>query len=347
MDDLSKPKQHQFGKDRGRGNLLGVAPYMVQRDYASSDSFFDKLNTCLSNARHQNWFNEKTIVLFPEYIGTWLALAGEAESIFDSVSLDLAERKLVFHHPLGFFARWVESSETGRSEAAFFRMKAKQMSEIYQDVFSQLAREYNATIVAGSIVLPPLHFASGKLSLTRGPLQNVSVVFQPDGAPHPHVIAKAFPTEREKPFTQPGRADSIPSFDTPAGRLGALICADSWYPQAYEPLKKQGIDILAVPSYDVNGMRQWTAPWAGYNGWDAPDDVNINDVKTLTEGEAWKNYSLAGRIASSGAKFGMNIFLRGKIFDQDLGGWPATVVRADEVFVEEQTDQAAMFNLWL
>jgi hypothetical protein len=347
MDDLSKPNQHQFGKDRGRGNLLGIAPYMVQRDYISRDSFFDTLNGYLCSAQQQNWLNEKTIVLFPEYIGTWLALAGERENIFRAPNLDAAELRMVLNHPLPFIAQWIKSNEQGRMEAAFFRMKAKQMAEIYQDVFSQLAREYNATIVAGSIVLPPLQLASGKLSLTRGPLQNVSVVFGPDGVPQTNVITKIFPTEREKPFTQPGRTESIPSFATPAGRLGVLICADSWYPQAYAPLKKQGIDILAVPSYDVNGMRQWTAPWAGYNGWDAPSDVIANDAKTLTEGEAWKKYSLAGRIASSGADYGMNVFMRGKIWEQDLGGWPATVVRADEVFVEEQTNQAAMFNLWL
>lgn len=28
--------------------------------------------------------------------------------------------------------------------------------------------------------------------------------------------------------------DDIPVFDTPVGKLGVLVCADSWYPEAYK-----------------------------------------------------------------------------------------------------------------
>ena len=319
--------------------MLGIEPYMIQQDYASKDSFFDKLNNYLLAARREKWLDEKTIVVFPEYTGTWLVLAGESEETFRAASLNWAERGMVFRHPLKFLSYFLKAKEKGKAEAAFFRMKASQMADIYQDVFSQLARDHKVTIVAGSIVLPAPHIASGRLTLTSGSLQNVSVVFGPDGALHPHVIAKAFPTARELPFTVPARAENIRSFETPAGRLGVLICADSWYPQAYLPLKQQQIDLLAVPSYDVFGMEQWNRPWAGYSGWPAPEDVDLNDVASLTEGQAWKKYALAGRIRSIGVTKGLNVFLRGKIWDQDLGGWPATVVRDDEVFIEEQTQR--------
>jgi hypothetical protein len=43
----------------------------------------------------------------------------------------------------------------------------------------------------------------------------------------------------------------------------------------------------------------------------------------------------------------MNIFLRGKLWDQDFGGWPATLVSEDDVFVEQQTQKAAILSLWL
>jgi hypothetical protein len=75
--------------------------------------------------------------------------------------------------------------------------------------------------------------------------------------------------------------------------------------------------------------------------------VDIRDIKNITEGQAWQKYSLEGRIRTSGAKYGMNIFLRGKFWDQDFGGNPATLVRDHEIFVEEITQQAAMLNLWL
>jgi hypothetical protein len=254
---------------------------------------------------------------------------------------------MVFHHPLKFVAKLFASKEKGKAEAAFFRLKADQMAGIYQDVFSQLARDYAVTIVAGSIVLPAPQISSRRLILTEGPLHNTSIVYQPDGIPYPHLIYKAFPTAKELLFTKPASASDIPYFETPAGRLGVLICADSWYPQAYVPLKEQRIDLLAVPSFGSFAVQGWNQPWLGYDGWQAPADADFNDVQKITEGQAWKKYSLAGRIRSSGATHGINVFLRGKLWDQDSGGWPATLVRDGDVFIEEQTDKAAILSVWL
>ena len=347
LDKLSIPNIHQIGNDRGRGNLVGIEPYMVPQDYASKESLFNKLNGYLFVAQRETWLNEKTIVVFPEYVGSWLVLAGEREKIFQVDTFNAAERIMVLSNPLRFIAKWLTSREKGKAEAAFFRMKSKQMAEIYQGVFSQLAREYAVTIVAGSIVLPALHISNGRLILTEGPLYNTSVVFQSDGKPYPHSIEKAFPTGEEKPFIASAPVSDLPSFETPAGRLGVLVCADSWYPQAYVPLKKQNIDLLAVPSFGAFATYTWNDPWLGYNGWPAPADVDLKDLQNLTEGQAWNKYALAGRIRASGATYGMNVFLRGKLWDRDAGGWPATLVREDEVFVEEQTGKAAILSLWL
>lgn len=347
MNELFLPNLHQLGDDRGRGNMLGIAPYMIPQDYASKESFFQKLDGYLSAAQREKWLNEKTIVIFPEYIGTWLVLAGESEKIFQAASLNAAEQALVLRHPLKFSAYWLTSRERGRAEAAFFRMKANQMAGIYQEVFSRLAREYSVTIVAGSIILPSPKISNRRLNPTDGPLYNVSVIFQPDGAPHPYLVHKAFPTERELSFITSTSANDIPSFDTPAGRLGVLICADSWYPQAYIPLKEQGIALLAVPSYSGYGVEKWNQPWPGYDGWPAPVDVDVQDIKNLTEAQAWRKYALAGRIRSSGATYGVHVFLRGKLWNLDLGGWSGTLVRDGDVLVEEQTQKAALINLWL
>ena len=347
LDDLSLPKLHQLGRERGRGNLLGIEPYMVAADYVSKESFSKKLNSYLLIAQRQNWVNEKTIVVFPEYIGTWLVLANESEKLLQAATLESAERAMVLHHPLKFLTHLWASPQKGSAEAAFFRMKADRMAEIYQEVFSQLAQKYAVTLIAGSIVLPAPQISDQRLILTEGPLRNMSMVFRPDGTPHPRLIYKAFPTAKELSFTGPASAKDIPSFETPAGRLGVLICADSWFPGAYVPLKEQEIELLAVPSYGAFSVQTWNHPWLGYDGWQAPTDVDVNDIQKITEGQAWNKYALAGRIRSSGATYGMNVFLRGKLWDQDSGGWPATLVRDDEVFVEEQTQKAAILSLWL
>lgn len=347
MDDLMLPNLHQFGTERERGNLLGIEPYITPQDYVSEEAFFNKLNYYLLAAQHEKWLNEKTIVVFPEYIGSWLVLAHESEKIFQASTLAAAEQAVVFDHLLKFGVNFLKSKEKGKTEAAFFRMKADQMAATYEAVFSQLARKYGVTLIAGSIVLPAPRISNQKLILNEGPLHNVSVVYQPDGTPHPHLVYKSFPTSKELPFTTPASINDIHSFETPAGRLGVLICADSWYPQAYAPSKEQGIDLLAIPSFDTFGIQKWHQPWHGYDGWQVPADVDTNDINKITEAEAWEKYALAGRMHSSGARYGMNIFLRGLLWDQDLGGRPATLVRDNVVFVEEQTQKAAILSLWL
>jgi predicted amidohydrolase len=347
MTDLIQPNLHQLGTDHGNGNLLGIEPYMVQQDYVSAESFYNKLRMYLTAAQHEQWLNEKTIVVFPEYIGSWLVLAGENQRVYQASTFSAAQQTLVFHNLWKFITALITSKEKSKAEATFFRMKATQMADIYHDTFSHLAKEFGITIVAGSIILPAPHISNGQLLLSNGPLYNVSLVYQPDGEPHPKPILKAFPTSEELTFMSYMSANKIPSFDTPAGRLGVLICADSWFPQAYASLKEQGISLLAIPSYAGFSTETWSDPWNGYSGWQAPTDVNIKDVKNITEGDAWKKYALAGRIHSSGAKYGVNVFLRGKLWDQDAGGWPATLVIDGEVFVEEQTDKAAILNLWI
>lgn len=347
MNDLNIPNLHQLGNDRGHGNLLGIEPYMVPQDYISAETFYNKLNSYLLTAGREKWLNEKTIVVFPEYIGSWLVLAGENEKIFQATTFGSAERTLVLHHLWDFIRNFLVAKETGKTEAAFFRMKADQMARIYHGVFSQLAKEYAITIVAGSIILPASQISNGGLILTKGTLYNTSIVYRPDGQPYPRPILKAFPTAQELTFISPASAKELPAFDTPAGQLGVLICADSWFPQAYIPLKEQAIDLLAVPSYGGFATHTWNDPWLGYDGWQAPEDVDLSDVKRITEGQAWKKYALAGRIHSSSARYGINVFLRGKLWDQDSGGWPATLVKNGEVFVEEQTQKAAILSLWL
>ena len=347
MDNLALPTMHQLGSDRGRGNLLGIEPFMIAQDYACEESFFKKLNGYLLTAQREKCLSEKTIVLFPEHIGTWLVLAGERPIIFRAASLQVAERVMVVRHLLPFLSHLIRSKEKGRMEAALFRMKAPQAAEIYQNVFSRLAREYSATIVAGSIILPVSRIEGCRLVLQGGALYNTSVVFGSDGKPDPSLIHKAFPTADELPFTAPATPRDIPSFDTAAGRLGVLICADSWFPQAHAVLNEQEIELLAVPSYSALGMQKWKELWFGYDGWETPPDVDANDVGRITEAQAWNKYALAGRIRSSGATYGMNVFLRGKLWEQDLGGGPATLVRGQDVFIEGQTQKAAILSLWL
>jgi predicted amidohydrolase len=340
---LSQTLSH--GDDAGRGNLLGVQPYMTAADYTMPASFLAKLNGYLDEAARRGWLNARTIVVFPEHIGTWLAAAGGGDGVSRAKTLAAALRPLVLRALWRFLPAFVRAREADRVAAALFRINAVSMLSIYEEVFGGLARGYGVTLVAGSIVLPNPRAEDGRIRVGDGPLYNVSVVFAPDGRVHPRLARKIHPIDSEKPFITAATLADLPVFETPAGRLGVLVCADGWYPEPYAQLRAQGVELIAVPSY-VAGTGLWQQPWGGYNGSDTPADVDLGDVGVLSEGEAWRRYCLAGRMASSAARAGINVFLRGELWD--LGGDSGdTLAIHSETVIETSSERAAILNLWL
>lgn len=346
---LNLQETAEYGTDTRRGNLLGIQPSMVPADYASEERFYTRIDGYLDVALRKGWLNEKTIVVFPEYIGTWLVAVGEKQRVHEAEDIESAMRTLVLSNLFSFVLSLVKALPLVKAKDvvkySLFRMKAARMAETYHNVFSGLAKKHAVTIVAGSIVLPSPEVSNGKLEVGGGELYNVSVVYRPDGSPYGDIVRKAFPTEAELPFTAQASVVELPVFDTPAGRLGVLICADSWYPSTYETMKAKKADLVAVPSYMApDGV--WETVWRGYDGAPAPDDVDARDVKEIAEGEAWLKYALAGRIASAGIKHGINVFLRGNLWDLGSDGH-TVVVREGTVIEAKHVAGAAIINSWL
>jgi hypothetical protein len=339
----------EYGSDAHRGNLLGIQPFMMPADYASVNRFYAKLDDTLDVAYRRGWLNEQTIVAFPEYIGTWLVATGEGVQTYQAEDIQNAMRTLVLGHLLSFafsFAKTATSTQAkDRVKAALFRMKAKHMAETYHTVFSTLAEKYTATIVAGSIILPSPDVIDGTLRINAGELYNASVVYKPDGSAYEDVVRKVFPIEDELPFTARASLAELPVFDTPAGRLGVLICADSWYPSTYEVMKAKQANLVVVPSYLSPGG-VWEEPWRGYDGAPPPDDVDPNDAGQITEGEAWLKYALAGRLARAGIQHGINVFLRGDLWDLGSEGY-TIIVRGATIIEARHVTGAAIINYWL
>jgi predicted amidohydrolase len=334
-----------FGADSGNGNLLGIQPYMVPGDYASEERFLAKLDGYLAEARKRGFIGARTVVVFPEYVGAWLIVAGEKQSVYRAPTIDRAATILAASNLLSFL-RWLPSANApDRARCALFKMKARSTAGIYQRVFSRLAKTYRVTIVAGSVVLPAPELRAGALVPGRGPLCNVSVVYGPDGRALAPVVRKAFPVEEELRYMSAGRVEDLPAFDTPAGRLGVLICADSWYPQLYRALKSQQVELIAVPAF-LYPSAQWDAPWPGYTGAAPPADVDPRDPHSLTEREAWLKYALPARIAQAGAQAGITVFLQGRLWDLS-GAGQAIAVGGDSLHTCPRADGAALLNLWL
>jgi predicted amidohydrolase len=358
--DLSIRKILSIGADTGRGNLVGIQPWMTPGDYSDGARLHAKLDAYLAAAREHGFLGPKTVVIFPEYLGAWLVVAHEKTGVYRAQTVRRGLTIMAASNPLSF-VRWFASAPVAnRANYAVFRMKAQAMAAIYQATFSRLASDYRVTIVAGSIVLPSPAVEAGVLRAGSGRLMNVSVVYGPDGKAQAPAVPKAFPIREERDFLSPGEVADIAVFATPAGRLGVLICADSWEPAAYRALKEQGAEIIAVPSY-LFPDGAWQRRWYGYEapaplargsaareegGANAPPRVDPADVGHIGEGEAWIKYSLPGRTAEAGARAGMVVFLRGHLWDLGSDGQTMTVLNG-ATQTGPAVEGAAIVNLWL
>jgi predicted amidohydrolase len=342
---LKLAETRSVGRNVGKGNLLGIQPYLTPADYANEGRFRARLNSYLAAARAQGFIGRKTIVVFPEYTGSWLVCAGEKQSVYAAKTTNAAIRIVVASNLASFSWHYLSNHMPDRTQCALFRMKARCMARVYERTFSRLAKHYGVTVVAGSIILPSPEVRDGAVAIGDGPLYNACAVYGPDGQAQAPIVRKAFPTPDELRFINAGQVDDLPVFDTPAGRLGVLICADSWYPSAYHRLKQQGVQIIAVPCY-LFPSGAWTRPWPGYQGAAAPPDVERADVRRISEGQAWSKYALPGRMAQTGATAGLNVFLRGRFWDLGADGQSTALLR-DSRYACSRADGGALLNIWL
>ncbi|MBX3058955.1 MAG: carbon-nitrogen hydrolase family protein [Anaerolineae bacterium] len=340
--DLCLEAVQSYGVNRGQGNLVGVQSYMTAVQYATADQFHTHLDGYLAAAQAEGWLHANTIVIFPENIGTWLLLVNENSSIIEAETMDSASKRMVSHHLPRFLWTLPQAAGRNRAAGALFRMKAQQIAAVYQDTFAQLAATYGVTIVAGSVFLPQPEWGNGRLHCTPGPLQNVCCVFASDGRAYPTITRKVHLVPDEGALLQGGHLADLPVYDTLAGRLGVLICADSWYPTSYEALAAQEVDIIAVP----NNQGGWHKPWGGYLTPPVPDDVDTADIGRLTEEEAWLKYALAGRMGGSGARVGMQVFFHGRMWDQVSEG-QSIILKENQLIEAPDVPGAALINVWL
>lgn len=334
-----------YGVDTGSGNLVAVQTYMEPADYASAEAFQAKLDGYMAEADAQGWLQPDTIVVFPEWIGTWLVLVNEKEELYEAETLEEAMQFMVLSNLPAFVESYTAAQGKDKIRDGLFRMKSDTMARIYQDTFSNLAEEYGVTIVAGSVDLPDPRVENGELVLGSGELQNVTPVFHPDGTIYPNIVRKMFITSDEAAFASAGGFDQQLTYDTPAGDLGVLICADSWYLEPYETLADQGPEIIVVPNNYISDIG-WDQKWKGYDPGPVPADADPADIGRLTEGEARLKWTLDGRMQNTGATTGMHVFFRGNIWDLTSHGH--TIIFTEDGIIEADPDaRGAVVNYWL
>jgi hypothetical protein len=334
-------------QDAGKGNIVGINPYMVPQDYASAGHFQAKLEAYLQAAELAGWLTPKTTVLFPEYIGTWLVATGEKTGIYTDATANGAMTTMVVSNIFSFLRNWFMAPDEAEDKVkhSVFASKAERMARIYQEVFGKLASKYKVTIVAGSILLQNPVIEKNRIRIKNGPIYNVSAVFNPDGSMQPELVMKSFPIEDEKPFMVRKPVEAIPSFNLPTGKTSVVICADAWYPETYKAIREKQADIILVPSYTVTD-KSMDKPWGGYSGYARPADVDSTDIGRISLREAWVKYTLPGRMKSSGSQYGLNVTLRGKLWDLGSDG-EFIAVTPDSVYTGQKGEGGSLVCLYI
>jgi len=90
-----------------------------------------------------------------------------------------------------------------------------------------------------------VHVVGGFCEREAGRIYNSAAVVGPDGLIG--VYRKTHLWDAENLFFEPGDR-GFPVFPTPLGRIGALVCYDGWFPEAWRLLAMQGADIVCVPT---------------------------------------------------------------------------------------------------
>lgn len=335
----------EWGTRGDKGNLVGIQSALNAPDFMNARRFKNSLKRYLNVASAQGWLNKKTVVTFGEYIGTWLVAVDEPLFVYHLPRQTIAMAPLLLSNARSFVKNLVTScTSKEKITEAVFRTKAQDMARVYVKTFSELAREFKVTIVAGSIVLPEPSVINGELCIGDGPLENVTAVFAPDGSLHPELSRKMMLINRESSFTS-STAKTLPVFKTALGKLGVLICADSWYEGTYKAFEDD-VDAVVVTSLAFEkGLA--SKPWMGYDGPPNNETYNKDDIGRITEREAWHKYSLPQKINLTKARAGQLVYARGKVWDIDSDGRSFSV-KNGELFETPPTPSGeCIMCLWL
>ncbi len=344
---LHLDSSYVLNADSGKGNVVGINTYMTPDDYASAEHFQKKLDGYLGFCNEKGWLNPKTTVIFPEYIGSWLVLEGEKNSAYTATTVDKALRGFVLSNFFSYLHSWFMAPDSAADKVkhSVFSTKGQRMAGLYKNTFSKLAKKYSITIIAGSILLPNPEVKGNEIITHKGSLENITAVFNPDGSMQPKLSRKAFPIADELPFVRKCPPSDLPVYSLPLGKTSVMICADSWFPEAYKTVDQEGLQLIAVPSYTTVDHSMATK-WAGYSGFDEPADVDTTDIGRITLREAWLKYTMPQRIKSTRAGYGMTVSLRGKLWDLGTDG-ELIVYNRGEVFCPPPMEGASIVNLWI
>jgi nitrilase len=164
-------------------------------------------------------------------------------------------RLLVFPEAyLPGYPTWIWRLKPGGDMALSNELHARLRENAVDLARGDLQPLQDAALKHGVTVVVGMNELDSKFSGTT--LFNTVAVIGPDGALiNRH--RKLMPTNPERMVWGMGDATGLKVVDTPAGRLGSLICWESYMPLARYALYAQGIEIYVAPTWDAG--ESWLA----------------------------------------------------------------------------------------
>jgi predicted amidohydrolase len=306
-------------------DLVAVQPYVELADYLAEERFaahLDRLADRVEALRR----SPEAVVVFPEDIGTFLALLAAPPEVRSASTLD---------HAFGLIGRraWapllatMARLRTRSLRRAFFHWAAPTVYGAWYRTFARLARRLDAVVVAGSALLPDnaLGYTSDRFQSRGGPVYNLSLTFGPDG--RVRAVTKKrnlVPTQEDVLDLTPGTAPLPDPVPVGALRLGTAICYDAFVrphtdrEPGFTPLvpllAARGVDLVAQPAANP---WPWEEPWV----FAGPGDHRRRC-------QQWEEESLpAAMQAETRIRAGITAHLLARLFDVRFEGPSAIYIR--------------------
>ncbi len=292
------------GSNRKLGNLIAIEPNFLALDFYSAENFKNSLKPLFEKAKNENAIDRKTIIVLPEHIGTALYFVNENRSIyFSNIPTAISDLKMIHKDFIESFKLSCKETECGTKDIeleAIIYEKKDQVAEIYYKTFSELAKEYSVTIIAGSILLPNPKIEKGNLISGKGSIFNVSISFLPNGKIIDQIIKKVHLNEIERDFIQPGEVNQDFVISVPGWKVGVLLGIDSFYSSLYSQIAKTKVDGVVSPSsafFEEKILNE------------------KNQSIDLQDSENWYRYTIQDSFVNTKAKVALQLFWKGNFGD--------------------------------
>ncbi len=231
--------------NRSSTQLVAVQMRMELEDYRSPAVFRERITGIMQHVRRQVPQGE-LLVVFPEDVGLWLILTQDYERVRTAKTMMEAGVRIMERLQINPFSTNPPSARRVLIALSPF------VERVYHETFSAVAKQFRSWIVAGSAPI-----AEGEM------VYNTSYTYNPKGE---RVLTQRkinlVELEQEGGLALCPAPKELPVINTPAVKLGVVICLDGFHHELIEQQVKQGASLIAKPSFNP---LPWTKEQA--EGW--------------------------------------------------------------------------------